>query len=196
MTASPNCSCCEIFHELHFKYHKAKCIHYYSLLSEEFWCYFLLQFSSVQSLSCVRLFATPWIAARQASLSITNSQSSLRFTSIESVMPSSHLTLCCPLLLLPPIPPSISLFQWINSSHEVAKALEWRGIFYFHLDTEYPPFYLFILSRLSILQFDIYLKVENPLLLLVITSLLLLLIFVPGTKVMRTKPLLLQGDIV
>ena len=55
------------------------------------------QFSSVQSLSRVRLFATPWIAARQASLSITISRSSLRLTSIESVMPSSHLILCCPL---------------------------------------------------------------------------------------------------
>ena len=64
------------------------------------------QFSSVQSLSHVQLFATPWIAARQASLSITNSRSSLRLTSIESVMPSSHLILCCPLLLLPPIPQS------------------------------------------------------------------------------------------
>ena len=71
----------------------------------------LLQFSSVQSLSRVRLFATPWIAARQASLSITNSQSSLRFTSIESVMPSSHLILCRPLLLLPQIPPSIRVFS-------------------------------------------------------------------------------------
>ena len=70
-----------------------------------------LQFSSVQSLSSVQLFATPWISARQASLSITNSRSSLRLTSIESVMPSSHLILCRPLLLLPPIPPSISLFQ-------------------------------------------------------------------------------------
>ena len=63
--------------------------------------------NSVQSLSCVRLFATPWIAARHASLSIINSRSSLRLTSIESVMPSSHLILCRPLLLLPPIPPSI-----------------------------------------------------------------------------------------
>ena len=63
--------------------------------------------SSVQSLNRVRLFATPWIAARQASLSITNSRSSLRLTSIESVMPSSHLILCHPRLLLPPIPPSI-----------------------------------------------------------------------------------------
>ena len=65
---------------------------------------------SDQSLSCVRLFATPWIAARQASLSITNSQSSLRLTSIESVMPSSHLILCRP-LLLPAIPPSIRVFS-------------------------------------------------------------------------------------
>ena len=68
-------------------------------------------FSSVQSLSHVRLFATPWIAAHQASLSITNSQSSLRLPSIESVMPSSHLILCRPLLLLPPIPPSIRVFS-------------------------------------------------------------------------------------
>ena len=70
-----------------------------------------VQFSSVQSLSCVRLFATPWIAARQASLSITNAWSSLRLTSIESVMPSSHLILCRPLLLLPQIPPSIRVFS-------------------------------------------------------------------------------------
>jgi len=79
------------------------------------------QFSSVQSLSRVRLFATPWIAARQASLCITNSQSSLRLKSIESVMPSSHLILWRPLLLLPPIPPAsesfplvflIMKFQW------------------------------------------------------------------------------------
>ena len=84
----------------------------------------LVQFSSVQSLSRVRLFATPWIAARQASLSITISRSSLRLTSIESVMPSSRLILGRPLLLLPPVPPSISLFQWVSSSHEVAKVLE------------------------------------------------------------------------
>ena len=85
-----------------------------------------LLISSVQSLSCVRLFATPWMEARQASLSITNSRSSLRLTSIESVMPASHLILRRPLLLLPPIPPSISLFQWVNSSHEVAKVLEFQ----------------------------------------------------------------------
>ena len=88
--------------------------------------YFKLQFSSVQSLSRVRLFATPWIAARPASLSLTNSRSSLRLAYIESVRPSSHLILCCPLLLLPPIPPSISLFQWVNSSHEVAKVLQFQ----------------------------------------------------------------------
>ena len=69
------------------------------------------KFSSVQLLSHVRLFATPWIAARQASLSIANSWSSLRLASIESVMPSSHLILCHPLLLLPPIPPSIKVFS-------------------------------------------------------------------------------------
>ena len=66
--------------------------------------------SSVQSLSRVRLFAT-WIAARQAFLSITNSRSSLRLMSIESVMPSIHLILCRPLFLLPPIPPSIRVFS-------------------------------------------------------------------------------------
>ena len=70
-----------------------------------------VQFSSVQSLSRVRLFVTPWITASQASLSITNSRSSLRLTSIESVMPSSHLILGRPLLLLPPIPPSIRVFS-------------------------------------------------------------------------------------
>ena len=70
-----------------------------------------LQFSSVQLLSHVRLFATPWIAARQATLSITNSQSSLRLTFIESVMPSSYLILCRPILLLPLIPPSIRVFS-------------------------------------------------------------------------------------
>ena len=75
------------------------------------------QFSSVQFLSHVWLFATPWIAARQASLSITNSRSSLKLTSIESVMPSSHLILYHPLLLLPPIPPSIRVFSNESTLH-------------------------------------------------------------------------------
>ena len=79
--------------------------------NQPIWNHEVYQFSSVQSLSRVWLFATPWTAARQASLSITNSQSSLRLTTIESVMPSSHLILCRPLLLLPPIPPSIRVFS-------------------------------------------------------------------------------------
>ena len=66
---------------------------------------------SVHSLSCVWLFAIPWTAARQASLSITNFWSSLKLMSIELVMPSNHLILCPPLLLLPPIPPSIKVFS-------------------------------------------------------------------------------------
>ena len=70
-----------------------------------------LQFNSVQSLSCVRLFATPWTAARQASLSITNSQILLKPMSSQLVMPSNHLILCCPLLLLPSIFPSIRVFS-------------------------------------------------------------------------------------
>ena len=79
----------------------------------------LYQFNSVQSLSCVRLFATPWTAARQASLSITNSWSLLKLVSIESVMPSNHLILCCP-LLRPSIFPSITVF-----SNESALRIRW-----------------------------------------------------------------------
>ena len=78
---------------------------------------FFFFFSSVQLLSRVRLFATPWIAAHQASLSITDSWSLPKLMSIESVMPSSHLTLCCPLLLLPPIPPSITVFSSESTLH-------------------------------------------------------------------------------
>ena len=82
-----------------------------TLVHNDYTNYMYIQFSSVQSLSRVQLFVTPWIAARQASLSIVNSQSSLKLTSIESVMPSSHLILCRPLLFLPPIPPSIRVFS-------------------------------------------------------------------------------------
>ena len=74
-------------------------------------------FSSVQLLSCVRLFAIPSITAHQASLSTTNSWSSLKFMSIESVMPSSHLILCRALLLLPPILPSIRVFSSESTLH-------------------------------------------------------------------------------
>ena len=73
--------------------------------------YVRYQFSSVQSLSRVQFYATPWIAAHWASLSITNSWSSLKLMSIKSVMPSSYLIHCRPLLLLPPIPPSIRVFS-------------------------------------------------------------------------------------
>ena len=82
--------------------------------------YMVSKFSSVQLLSRVRLFATPWITACQASLSITISWSSLRLTSIESVMPSSHLILCCPLLLLLSIFPRIKVF-----SNELALRIRW-----------------------------------------------------------------------
>ena len=101
--------------------------------------------SSVQSLSHVRLFVTPWIAARQASLSITNSWSSLRLKSIESVMPSSHLILCRPLLLLPPIPPSIRVFsnestlrmRWLkywSFSFSIIPSKESPGLISFRMD--------------------------------------------------------------
>ena len=103
------------------------------------------QFSSVQLLSRVWLFATQWIAARQASLSITNSRSSLKLTSIESVMPSSHLILCCPLLLLPPIPPSIRVFsnestlrmRWLkywSFSFSIIPSKEIPGLISFRMD--------------------------------------------------------------
>ena len=108
------------------------------------------QFSSVQSLSRVRLFATPWIAARQASLSITNSQSSLRLTSIELVMPSSHLILCRPLLLLPSIPPSIRVF-----SNESALHMRWPKYWSFSFSispsSEHPGLISFRMDRLDLL---------------------------------------------
>ena len=103
------------------------------------------QFSSVQLLSCVQLFSTPWIAARQASLSITNSRSSLKLMSIESVMPSSHLILCRPRLLLPPILPSIRVFSsgsalWIgwpkywSFSFSIIPSKEHPGLVSFRMD--------------------------------------------------------------
>ena len=102
-------------------------------------------FRSDQSLSRVRLFATPWIAAHQASLSITNSRSSLRLTSIVSVMPSSHLILCHPLLLLPPIPPSIRVFsneatlrmrwpKYWSFSCSISPSKEHPGLVFFRMD--------------------------------------------------------------
>ena len=108
------------------------------------------QIRSVQSLSRVRLFATPWIAARQASLSITNSRSSLRLTSIESAMPSSHLILCHPLYLLPPIPPSIRIF-----SNELALHMRWSKYWNFSFSIipskEIPGLIPFRMDRLDLL---------------------------------------------
>ena len=104
-----------------------------------------VQFSSVQSLSRVWLFMILWITSRQASLSITNSQSSLRLTSIESVLPSSHLILCRPLLLLPPIPPSIRVFtnestlhmrwpKYWSFSFSISPSKEIPGLIFFRMD--------------------------------------------------------------
>ena len=94
-------------------------------------------FSSIQSHSRVWLFATPWIAAHQASLSITSSWSSLRLTSIESVMPSSHLILCHPLLLLPPIPPSIRVFPNESTLH-MRRPKYWSFSFSINPSKEHP----------------------------------------------------------
>ena len=108
--------------------------------------YFLLcQFSSVQSLSHVRLFVTPWIAARQASLSITDSQSLLKLMPIELVMPSSHLILCRPLILLPPIPPRIRVFsnestlcmRWpknLSFNFSISPSNKYSGLISFRID--------------------------------------------------------------
>ena len=108
------------------------------------------RFSSVQSLSRVRLFATPWIAARQASLSITNSWSLPRLMSIESVTPSNHLILCRPLLLLPPIPPSIRVF-----SNESTPLMRWPEYWSFSFSispfSEHPGLISFRMDWLDLL---------------------------------------------
>ena len=104
-----------------------------------------IKFSSIQSLSLVWLFATPWTAAHQASLSITNSWSLLKLMSIELVMPSSHLILCHPLLLLPPIPPSIRVFsnestlrmrwpEYWSFSFSISPSNEHPGLISFRMD--------------------------------------------------------------
>ena len=115
-----------------------------------FWCFSSVQFSSFQLLSHVRLFETPWIAARQASLSITISWSSLKLTSIESVMPSSHLILCHPLLLLSPIPPSIRVF-----SNESTLRMRWPKYWSFSFSIipskEIPGLISFRMDRLDLL---------------------------------------------
>ena len=107
-----------------------------------------LQFSSVQSLSRVWLFVTPWTVARQASLSIANSRSLLKLVAIELVMTSNHLILCCPLFLLPSIFPSISVFSnesvlWIrwrkywSFSFNISPSNEYSGLISFRMDWLY-----------------------------------------------------------
>ena len=107
-------------------------------------------FSSIQSLSRVRLFATPWTAAHQASLSITSSQSLLKLMSIQSVMPSNHLILCCPLLLPPSISPSIRVF-----SNESALRMRWPKYWSFSFNispsNEHPGLISFRMDCLDLL---------------------------------------------
>ena len=108
------------------------------------------QFSLVQSLSRVWLFVTPWIAAGQASLSITNSRSLLKLMSIVSVMPSSHLILCHPLLLLPPIPPSIRVFS-NESTLRVRWLKYWSFSFSIIPSKEHPGLISFLMDWLDLL---------------------------------------------
>ena len=110
-----------------------------------------IHFSSVQSLSHVWLFATPWTTAHQASLSITNSQSLPKFMSIESVMPSNHLILCCSLVFLPLIFPSIRVF-----SNESALHIRWPKYWSFSCSirpfSEHPGLISFRMNWLDLLQ--------------------------------------------
>ena len=109
-----------------------------------------IHFSSVQSLSRVWLFATPWITARQASLSIINSRSLPKLMSIKSVMPSSHLILCCPLLLLPPIPPSIRVFS-SESTLRMRWPRYWSFRFSISPSNEHPGLISFRMGWLDLL---------------------------------------------
>ena len=107
-------------------------------------------FNSVQSLSRVWLFGTPWIAAHQASPSITNSRSSPKFMCIESVMPSSHLILCHPLLLLPLIPPSIRVFSNKSTLH-MRWPKYWSFSFSISPSNEHPGLVSFRMNWLDLL---------------------------------------------
>ena len=110
----------------------------------------MYQFSSVQLFSHVRLFETPWIAAHQASLSITNSWSLLKLMPIESVMPSSHLILCCPLLLLPSIFPSIRVFS-NKSALPIRWPKYWSFSFSISPSNEHPGLISFRMDWLDLL---------------------------------------------
>ena len=116
-----------------------------------------MTFSSVQSLSGVRLFATQGIAARQASLSITKSRSSPKLMSIELVMPSNRLILCRPLLLLPPIPPSIRVFS-NESTLCIRWPKYWSFIFSISPSKEHPGLISFSMDWLDLLAFQGTLK--------------------------------------
>ena len=105
---------------------------------------------SVQSLSCVWLFATPWTAAGQASLSITNSWSLLRLMSIELVMPSNHLIFCHPLFLLPSVFPSIRVFS-VESVLHIRWPKYWSFSFSISLSNEYPGLISFRMDWLDLL---------------------------------------------
>ena len=110
----------------------------------------MIQFSSVQSLSCVRLFVTPWTAARLASLSITNSQSLLKLMSIESLMPSSHLILCHPLLFPPSIFPSIRVFSNESVLH-IRRPKYWSFSFSISPSNEYSGLISFTMNWFDLL---------------------------------------------
>ena len=116
---------------------------------------------SVQLLGRVRLFATPWTAARQSSLSITNSQSLFKLMSIELVMPSNHLILCCPLLLLPSIFSSIRIF-----SNESALCIRWPKYWSFSLNIipskEHPRLISFRMDWLDLLAVQGTLQASSP----------------------------------
>ena len=114
------------------------------------WIWQVVQFSSVQSLSHVWLFATPWIAACQASLSITNSQSLLKLMSIKPVMPSNHLILGHPLLLLSPIPPSIRVFSNESTLH-MSWPKYWSFSFSISPSNEHPGLISFKMDWLDLL---------------------------------------------
>ena len=109
-----------------------------------------VQFSSVQWLSHIWLFVTPWIAACQASLSITNSWSLLKLMPIESVMPSSHLILCCPFLLLPTFPPSIRVFSNESTLH-MRWPKYWSFSFSISPSSEHPGLISFRMDWLDLL---------------------------------------------
>ena len=129
-----------------------------------FWLFsplhYSVHFRSVQSLSRVQFFATPWITAHQASLSITISRSSLKLTSIESVMPSSHLILCRPLSLLPPILPNIRVFSNESTLH-MRWPKYWSFSFSIIPSKEHPGQFSFRMNWLDLLAWTTYCQIQT-----------------------------------